>query len=185
MPDTRPTKVVYIIAHRDFRDEEFFIPKEILEKGGIEVKVASFERTPAVGLHEGVAPIDLLVSEVKSGDFNALLMAGGPGIHKHLDDSDLKRIVLEFNESGKILGAICAAPVAFALSGILKGKNATVWKTKDDGDFVRILVKEGAFYHDEPVVQDGHIITSDSPASARQFGQKVLSVIKQKAPPSL
>lgn len=185
MSETRPVKVVYVIAHRDFRDEEFFVPKEVLEKSGISVAVASFEKNPAVGLHGGVTPVDILVSDIKSDNFDALLIAGGPGIHKRFDDADLRRVVLDFNKSDKLIGAICAAPTVLALAGILKGKNATVWKTKDDGDLVRILVKEGAFYHDEPVISDGRIITADAPANASEFGRKILSFLKPGNTPAV
>ena len=178
MPEVHPAKAVYVVAHRDFRDEEFFVPKEILEAAGVSVSVASFEKSPAVGLHGGVTPVDLSVSEIKSGDFDALLIAGGPGIHKRFTDADLRRAVLDFYGSGKIIGAICAAPTVLALSGILKGKNATVWKTQDDGELVRTIIREGAFYHDESVIADGNIVTASAPAAAHAFGQKILSFLK-------
>lgn len=178
MPESVSAKVVYVVAHRDFRDEEFFVPKEVLEKSGVSVAVASFENNPAVGLHGGVTPVDLLVSEIKSDNFDAILIAGGPGIHKRFNDADLRKVVLEFNNANKIIGAICAAPTVLALAGILKGKNATVWKTKDDGEFVRALLSEGAFYHDESVVSDGLIITANAPENASLFGRKILSLLK-------
>lgn len=185
MPETRPVKVVYVIAHRDFRDEEFFIPREVLETAGVSVSVASFENSPAVGLHGGITPVNLTVPEIKSGDFDAILIAGGPGIHKHFEDADLRRVVLDFYKAEKIIGAICAGPTVLARAGVLKGKNATVWKTEDDGELVRTLVNEGAFYHNEPVVTDGNIVTANAPAAAESFGKKILSFIKPGKTPAL
>ena len=34
-------KIAMIVAFKDFRDEEYFVPKEILETAGAEVKTAS------------------------------------------------------------------------------------------------------------------------------------------------
>ena len=34
-------KIVFIISFRDFKDEEYFVPKGILENGGAEIKTAS------------------------------------------------------------------------------------------------------------------------------------------------
>ena len=41
--------IVMIIAFRDFRDAEYFVPKEILEEAGVEVKTASNKLGVAVG----------------------------------------------------------------------------------------------------------------------------------------
>lgn len=71
-------KALMVIAFRDFRDEEYFTPKGILENEGIEVKTASNKKgLPAaclpdrqgrqgiaIGADGGEAEVDLLVSEV-------------------------------------------------------------------------------------------------------------------------
>ena len=46
-------KILMIIALRNFRNEEYFIPKEILEKAGMEVVAASTQRGIAVGSQGG------------------------------------------------------------------------------------------------------------------------------------
>ena len=52
-------KAVMIIAFRDFRDKEYFVPKEILEKAGIEVKTASNKKGTAIGADGGDTEVDL------------------------------------------------------------------------------------------------------------------------------
>ena len=92
-------KIVMIIAFRDFRDEEYFVPKEILEKAGAEIKTASNRIGTAIGTDGGNVKVDLLVSEINPAEladlqskssrdsiqsissFDAVVFIGGPGFH--------------------------------------------------------------------------------------------------------
>ena len=61
-------KVLFVIAFRDFRDEEFFEPKEILEKAGFQVEVASTEKGMAIGVNGGEVKVDFLIDEARVDD---------------------------------------------------------------------------------------------------------------------
>jgi protease I len=75
-------------------------------------------------------------------------------------------------EDGKVVGAICAAPVILAKAGLLKDKKATVYP-----DHEYTLKQYGAIYTGEAVTVDGNIITGNGPESSRAFGQAVAKQI--------
>lgn len=166
-------KAVMIIAFRDFRDPEYFIPKEILEKAGVEIKTASNKMGKAIGAEGGDVEVDLLVSEINVSDFDAIIFVGGPGCLEALDNENSYRVAREAVEKDKVLAAICISPVILAKAGILNGKKATCW-TDPLGTQAKILKEKGAIYEKEAVVVDGKIITANGPGAAQKFGEKIL-----------
>lgn len=170
-------KIVFIVASRDFRDEEYFVPKGILESLGAEIKTASNKPGTAVGADGGEVRIDFLVSEINPADFDAIIFTGGPGCLKNLDDENSYRLAKEIIAKDKTLAAICISPVILAKAGVLKGKSATVWTSPMDKSAVRILENNGATYKELPVAIDGKIITADGPSSAEEFGRAIVKLL--------
>jgi len=170
-------KAVMIIAFRDFRDTEYFRPKEILENAGAEIKTASNKLGVAVGADGGDTEVDLLVSEINLTDFEAVVFIGGPGCLTNLDNEDSYKIAQETVSQNKVLAAICISPVILAKAGVLPGKKATVWSSPMDRGPVKVLQNNRAIYEEESVVIDGKIITANGPAAAREFGQAIVEVL--------
>jgi len=170
-------KIAIIIAYKDFRDEEYFIPKEVLENAGAEIKTASTKKGTAIGADGGEVEIDLLVSEINPADFDAIVFIGGPGALKYLDNEDSYQLAKETISQNKVLAAICISPVILAKAGVLEGKKATVWSSPMDRGPVKILENNGAIYQDESVVVDEKIITGNGPAAAEEFGETIIGVL--------
>ena len=170
-------KAALIIAFRDFRDEEYFIPKEILEKNGVETTTVSYSLGQALGVLGGEAEIDLLISDLKVRDFDAVVFVGGSGAAHYFQDPHAHRVALQTVLENKVLGAICIAPTILARSGALKGKKATVWFLNLDKSCVEILKKEGVVYCPESVVVDGHIVTAAGPEAAADFTLALLKLL--------
>lgn len=167
-------KIAMIIAFRDFRDEEYFIPKAAFEGAGFEVTTVSGFSGTATGVQGGEAKVDVLLDDLKVDDFDAVVFSGGTGAAKYLEDERAHRIAREAVEKGKILAALCIAPTILAKAGVLKGKKATVWSGLIDKTPVKILKEGGAEYLKGPVVVDGRIITANGPAAAEDFAQKII-----------
>jgi protease I len=165
-------KTVMIIAEKQFREEELFQPKEILEKAGIEIKVASTTTGLATGVEGQTYKPQLLVKDIVVSDFDAVVFVGGGGATQYWDDPVAHKIARQAQEAGKVLGAICVAPVILAKAGILKGKHATVWSS-DSGQ----LLVAGAKYSRADVEIDGNIITAAGPFASREFGQALVKAI--------
>ena len=166
-------KAVMIIAQDGFRDEEFFQPKEILEKQGIEVKVASTALTQAKGMLGAEVKPDILVSDIDVTDFDAIIFVGGIGASQYWDDPIAHKLAQEAYNRNKIVAAICIAPVTLARAGILKGKRATVWSSEAGN-----LRSAEANYTAKPLEKDGNIITASGPIAAREFGEAIVKALK-------
>jgi len=170
-------KIAMVIAFRDFKDEEYFVPREVLARAGAEIKTASNQRGRAIGTDGGEVNIDLLVSDINPGDFSALVFVGGPGCLKALDNEQSYKVVRATISQDKVLAAICISPVILAQAGVLKGKRATVWSSLMDKGPIKVLEGNKAEYLTNPVVVDGKIITASGPAAAREFGEKIVEVL--------
>lgn len=177
-PNILNKKIVMIIAFRDFRDAEYFVPKEILTKAGAEVKTASNKKGLAMGADGGESEVDLLVSEINLADFDGIVFVGGPGCLENLDNENSYRVAREAVSQNKLLASICISPVILAKAGVLAGKRATVWSSPMNKEPVRILKEKGAIYQDQPVVVDGKIITANGPAAAENFAKTIIEVLK-------
>jgi len=173
-------KIAMIIAHRDFRDEEYFVPKEILEGAGAEVKTASNQMGRALGADGGEVEIDLLVKDLNPAEFDVVVFIGGPGCLGNLDNENSYQVAKETVSQNKILASICISPIILAKAGVLKGKKATVWSSPMDRSPVKILEENGAIYQDELVVVDGKIITGNGPGAAKEFGEAIVEVLTEE-----
>ncbi len=167
-------KVLMIIAQKNFRDEEFFEPRDILIKNGIEVKVASQELKMARGKLNGAAMPDLTIDQAEVNDFAAIIFVGGPGAAVYLDDPVSHKLAKDFYAAGKVVAAICMAPSILANAGLLRGKKATCWFGEKEN-----LTAHGAKYTGANVEVDGKIITACGPEAAKEFGEKIVEMLKE------
>ncbi len=174
----RDKKIAILIAFKDFRDEEYFISKEVLETAGAELKIISTEIGKAIGSQGGEVEVDITLSELEVSDFDAIVFIGGPGALKYLDNEISYRITKEAISEKKILAAICIASTILAKAGVLSGKKATVWSSILDKKAIKILEENGAIYQDDPVVVDGNIVTGNGPGAAGEFGEAISSLLR-------
>ncbi len=171
-------KIAFVIAFRGFKDEECFIPLEILEASGIKVEVASNKKGLAIGAEGGELAVDYATDELEMDNHQGLFFVGGPGALRHLDNEKSYRLARTAVEKDKLLGAICISPVILAKAGVLKDKKATVWHSSVNKKPVHILKENGAQFVDRNVVKDRNIITANGPAAAQDFGKKILDSLK-------
>jgi len=172
IPDIDGKRIVMIVAHRDFRDEELFAPRTILEEAGGEVIVASSSLEPARGMLGGTVAPDVLVKDIDAADYDAVVFVGGTGAKEYWEDERAHAIARRAVEEGKVLAAICIAPVTLANAGVLRDKSATVWKSEAER-----LKAKGARYAGRDLEIDGRIITADGPESAEKFGRAIAEAL--------
>ena len=167
-------KVLLLIAQRNFNDTEFNITKNTLERQGIQVTVSSITTDDAVSMKEIRVKPDQELRLTNPNNYDAFVIIGGSGTPKLLDYPEVIDRVKRFDEQGKVIAAICLAPMILAKAGILKGVMSTVFPV----DFaIGTLKREGATYSQEHVVEDDNIITADGPDSAKEFASKILKKI--------
>ncbi len=169
--DLGTKKVIMIIAPENFRDEEYFDTREALEKKGVDVRVASIS-TPAIsGIEKREVEVDMLLNDV-TNDFDGIVFIGGGGAKVYFDNQTALDLARKYYEDGKIVAAICIAPLILGHAGIMSDKKATCWEggAKELGDF-------GAEYTASDVEIDGNIITANGPKSSENFGKEVAKAL--------
>lgn len=169
--------VALIIAEANFRDEELFHTKEEIEKAGFSTLVASKSVGVKVGMLGGRATAELPLSKLEIGDFKAIVFIGGTGATQYHDDAEAHSIAKAALTQGKIVAAICIAPITLANAGVLTGKKATVWDP-GDGSSVKKIEGKGASFVNQAVVRDGNVITANGPAAAREFGRTIAAALE-------
>ena len=167
-------RVVMVIAEKDFRDEELFEPKAVLEKAGVKVDVACTNKRQAKGTMGATITPDMLVSGINTADYDAVIFVGGNGSHQYWNDPTAHSIAKEAAASGKVVAAICIAPVILANAGLLDGKKATVWPAEAE-----TLRDKGIDYTGKAVEVDCNVITANGPASAKAFGEALVKKLSE------
>ena len=170
MVDTK--RVLIVIASQQFRDEEYQVPRKLLEAAGAKVTVASSKLAPSTGMLGAVVTPDVLLKDAKAADFDAIVFVGGSGAKEYWSDPTAHSLAKEFHAKGKPTSAICIAPVTLANAGILKGKAATSWP-----DVVSMVAAKGATMKSQGCVADGNVITADGPESAEAFGKALVKAL--------
>ena len=165
-------KVLMIIAKDQFRDEEYAEPRKILEGEGASITVASSSLNKSKGMLGMIVKPDILVSDVKVQDYDAVIFVGGMGSSEYWDNPTAHKIAKDAYNAGKVVSAICIAPVTLARAGLLKGKRATVFPSEIDK-----IKAGGAIYGSGEVEKDGKIITGSGPIVASKFGKTVVQAM--------
>jgi len=166
--------VLIIIAPKDFRDEEFKEPYDLLTTSGIKVIIASTDTLPAKGMLGTVVKPQILLSQVIPDSFNALVIVGGTGCKVLWDDTMLHTIVQNFEQNHKTIAAICIAPVVLARAGVLKNKKATVYP-----GVAGEIKPHCAEYTAMDVEISGNTITGSGPQAAKDFAKAILEVLSK------
>jgi protease I len=109
---------------------------------------------------------------VKAKDFDAILLVGGVGSNKFWHNEIVHDLVREASKAGKVISAICLAPVTLANTGILAGKRATAYPSAES-----FLKWKGATYTGNSVEVDGNIVTANGPEAAEEFAQAVARMV--------
>ena len=154
-----------------FEEVEALTPVDILRRGGVEVLLISVSGRKMVESAHGIRlEADCLLEELTDTqkEADAYILPGGmPGSTTLAEHKGVQALVLAANEDGKLLAAICAAPMALGGWGLVQGKEAIC-----DPGFEKFLT--GAKVSSNRVVQDGNIITAKGVGAGFAFGYAIL-----------
>ena len=168
-------KAILFLAE-GFEEMEATGTVDILRRGGVDVKTVSItDDRKVVGAHKMEYVADNTIAEIDITDVEALILPGGmPGSSNLNSCEQLKEMLLEQYRRGKIVAAICAAPMVLGSLGLLKGRKATCYP-----GFEPKLI--GATVTGEAVEVDGNVVTGKGPGLVFNFGLALVSVIKSQA----
>ena len=169
---------VYVFLADGFEDVEALIPVDVLRRGGQDVVTVSvMDDSQTVESAHGVTMIaDTWIGDCDLTDADLLLLPGGmPGASNLYACEPLRQALVDQQEEGKMIAAICASPaVVLGQMGLLQGYRATCYP-----GFEQLL--SGAEYTGELCTVDGNIITGEGPAAAFPFAYALLAILQDEA----
>ena len=173
-----PNSRVLIIATDGFEEWELFGPREILQKRGAEIVLASLKKEPIQAtVHDDpgktIRP-DLTIDEVNPDDFDALILPGGVRNPDTLRlHGNVVELIKAFDRQGKPIGAICHGPWLLVEADVLRDRTVTSWPSiRTD------LRNAGANVIDQAAVTDGNIVTSRNPDDVEPFTNALIALIE-------
>lgn len=171
-------RVLVVVAQEGFQDYEYSVPRQIFEKEGFTVDVASRSQGKAKGKFGLEIEVDKALNDLNQQGYQAIVLVGGPGAVGYQKNVEINALLKQFVEVNKLVAAICIAPTILAFAGLLRNKKATVWN--GDGEQSKVLENNGAEYKREGVVVDGKIITADGPDSAEKFVKEIIQLLNKE-----
>lgn len=144
---------------------------DILRRGGIEVHSAYLGSEMVTGANGITIQANISLKVAYHDDYDVIVLPGGWGGTDTIAQSPLAiEYIQKFASDGKWVAAMCAAPYALHVAGVLSDKY-TCYPSVED----KIRPSDRL---DEIVVVDGKVITSQGPATAICFA---LEIVKQLA----
>lgn len=161
-------KKATIILAEGFEELEAVTVIDVLRRGGVEVTIAGLTQLNVTGAHQIQLQANCLLTEIDPHNSDAIILPGGLPGSEHLAKSEELKILLKtFDQQGKWIAAICAAPWALATANVLKA-HYTCYP-----GFEKTVFKPG-YESDKNVVICKNTITSRGPATAMEFALAIL-----------
>ncbi|MBI4268109.1 MAG: DJ-1/PfpI family protein [Chloroflexi bacterium] len=164
-------KILMVVAPQGFHDEQYQICRQLWERRRYAVSVTSLGK--AARGQKGIAvPVDVIIKDVKSIDYEAVVFIGGEGTKILFDDEATRKMIEEVKH--KVLGASDRAVVLLSLAGVLEGKKVT-----GPPESVSWLVKGKAQYTGDPIRVEERLITIQDPAMSEEMAKAILKVLEE------
>ena len=168
-------KKVSVLLAEGFEEIEALTVVDLLRRAQIYVDTVSIMEDYMVhGAHGISVQTEDLFDQVNFVESDMIILPGGmPGTTNLDAHSGVKRVVKDFFEEGKYIGAICAAPTVLGNLGLLKGKRVSCYPSVE-------TQIQGAVMTRMSVTVDGNLITSRGVGPAIDFALKLIEILAGK-----
>ncbi len=159
-------KIVIVLAE-GFEETEAVATADVLKRLGFQVSMAGLN-SERVRSSAGLTILaDLLFRDADLAQADALVLPGGLPGASHLRSSPEVMDALRFmTEHGKVVAAICAAPIAIERAGLTKGKKVTGYPGSNKDI-------PGLEYTGNRVERDGLLVTAKGPGVSFEFAAAI------------
>jgi 4-methyl-5(b-hydroxyethyl)-thiazole monophosphate biosynthesis len=164
-------KTVLTLLADGFEEIEATAPIDLLRRAEAEVTVASCsDSLDVTGRSTITLRADTLLSQIPEPlAFDLLVLPGGPAVFELRKRPEIIDLIRDFADTGKPIGAICAAPLLLLDAGVITSDSTCTAHGSTEEEIPQLSKSKA-------VVQDGKIITSRGAGTAVEFG---LSLIKE------
>lgn len=147
-----------------FEETEAVTVIDVLRRADVKVDVLGVEKKRVVGAHHLALEADALLADHAGDRYQLVVLPGGmPGAARLRDHDGVQAFLKAHSAAGRLVAAICAAPIALAKAGLLKGKRATCYPGFEE------QLGGADVQRSTAVVKDGNVITSRAPGTAMAF----------------
>ncbi len=172
-------KKVAILVADGFEQVELTEPKRALEQAGATTRIVSPNKDRVKGWNHtdwgDAFPVDVVLDQADSDDYDALLLPGGVMNPDKLRRSERAlRFVRAFFDAGKPVAAICHGPWTLIDAGVAKGRRLTSYESIQTD-----LKNAGADWVNEEVVVDRGLVTSRKPDDIPAFNRKMIDTFAE------
>lgn len=168
------TKVMVILS-TGFEEGETVEIIDVLRRAKFDCDGVSIADEYVSGTHNMVLKADRVLGDDLTAfeDYDMIVLPGGwTGVDNMLADERVLQLVRTYDQKGKWVAAMCAAPNVLAKAGITKGRTITSYPgPKCEPNF------EDANYVQDVVAIDGKMVTSRGPATALPFAFALVDVL--------
>lgn len=165
-------KRALFVLYQQFEEQEYGKPRMILEDKGVSITVASSSSRSVLVGHRGMeVQMDINLKDVHVSDYDIIVFIGGYAYNKN--DPEAQRIAQEAVAEGKLLSAICIAPITLAKAGVINGKRVTA------STGISQLEEAGGIFTGNVVERDGLIITANGPYASQKFGEAIAAALEE------
>ncbi|WP_052663398.1 DJ-1/PfpI family protein [[Mycoplasma] testudinis] len=173
-PSKRQIRIAAIVATKS-EDMELIVPVDLWRRAHFIVDLISIEKKNSVTLSNGTSiKCTQTIDKTNLKQYNAIFLPGGEGSNKFVLDTKLVDHLKIFNEDGRYLLAICAAPAVFSKLDLL-GKHKVTCYPENSSEIGPNLDKSA-----KNVVVDGNFITAKAAGSVFEFAFKVIETLASK-----
>ncbi len=147
-----------------FEETEAVTVVDVLRRADVKVDVLGVEKRRVVGSHHIALEADALLADHAGDRYQLVVLPGGmPGAARLRDHDGVQAFLKAHHAAGRLVAAICAAPIALGKAGVLQGKRATCYPGFEE------QLTGADVQKTTPVVKDGNVITSRAPGTAMAF----------------
>lgn len=165
-------KKVAVVLANNYEDVEATSPIEAIEKAGGQVTIVGTEKGEVKGKKGDTQTVSKSFADVSPDDFDMLVIPGGGSPENLRIDDAAVQFTREFVNSGKPVASICHGPQLLISAKVVSGRKLTsVNKIRDD------IVNAGGLYVDEPLAEDGNLITSRVPGDLPVFNEAITKAL--------
>ncbi|VEU80263.1 DJ-1 family glyoxalase III [Haploplasma axanthum] len=161
-----------ILLNNNVEDIESLATRDLLIRSGYNITTFTLEKELDIKTAYNMSiKVDKLIKDIDEVNFDFLVLPGGKHVSEWVNQkTPLNRLINEFNDNGKLIAAICAAPLFLSKAGILKDKDYTA--------FPSVVNDIEAIYHsDAKVVKTGNVITARSAGVTFDFAFEIVNYL--------
>ncbi|MBR3768588.1 MAG: DJ-1/PfpI family protein [Clostridia bacterium] len=163
----------YMFLADGFEETEALVTLDMMRRANISTKTVGIGDKSVVGAHGICVTADLNENEVLLSDCDGIILPGGMPGTENLYLSETVISAVDFCKNGKMIAAICAAPIILGRKGLLKGKKAVCFP-----GFENEL--DGAYVVDALCVRDENIITAKGAGCVFEFSHEIISFVTDR-----